>query len=569
MVETNPRAVDEPIPEPPGLLGMFLIAASFACLLLLDPFGIETASGLRSEQAVLRITAPMYTASDRVAVVLIDDDFLRRTGRSWPVSYAEQGRLLRQVLQAAPAGVFVDLLYRQPHDVPQGATAGVPPDDPADLTRPLGSFGTVPLVFAGQVRRDGSVAEGLCTERLAGESGRLLDDESLLPSLRSWLDGRQPAGGIGLVGWWGCGDRYPLILAGRASERSPAFALYAAWCDGEGVARPECRARSAGSEADAAFVRPLVVRWGAFPPASQRPFYAEGVCQHYAPADGRVPLATRARMSLEQLLLGVFEDLRGSTQRDLALPCPAVTVIPASVLWFGDAAEVRELLRGRFVLVGAAVSGVSDWHQSAVHGQVPGVVLHAMALDNLLSLGEHYTTGMSTPMSVMSALVTLLILAWAVPRILLRYRERNSRALAAVALACWIALAAFIAWSGASGPSVFAALLVGLALDLIAPMQTFVYLFTIALMSLAAAACLRSGIAPANWIGMILVAFAFFHACKQFFKTEERKGFPHKGSFLGPALRPWLARREFHRFHRDERDVASPPEPVRQQGESS
>jgi hypothetical protein len=97
---------------------------------------------------------------------------------------------------------------------------------------------------------------------------------------------------------------------------------------------------------------------------------------------------------------------------------------------------------------------------------------------------------------------------------------------------------------------VFAALAVGLALDLIAPMQTFVYGLVIVLMGIGAAALLRFGIAPANWVGMILVAFAFFHACKQFFKTEERKGFPHKASFIGPALRPWLGRLDSYDFRR-------------------
>ncbi len=543
------------LPEPPGLLGMFLIAAAFACLLLLDPFGIETASALRSEQAALRITAPMYSSSGRVVVVLIDDEFLKRTGKSWPVGYSDQARLLRNVLQAGPAGVFVDLLYRQAH----AGRAPILSDDPADLIRPLGSFDAIPLVFAGQIRRDLSpaVTPALCPEQLSDEREQLLDDESILPELRQWIAQRPASSSVALVGWWGCGDRYPLILAGRATQKSPAFALYEAWCAGSGLSEPACHRRATAVDQDASYLHPMVVRWGAYPPASQRPFYAAGVCQSYAPANGRVPLTTRAWMSLEQLLLGVFEDLRNSGRRNLALPCPALTVIPASVLRFGEPAEVRALLNDKLVMVGAAVSGVSDWHRSPVHGQVPGVVLHAMALDNLLSLRDRYATEMSSRMSALVAVLLLLMLAFCVPRILLRYHEKNSRALAAVGLVGWIALAAFLAWSGASGRAVFGAIAVGIALDLIAPMQTFAYALIIGLMGIGASTLLRFGVAPANWVGMILVAFAFFYASKQFFKDEQRKGFPHKASFLGPALRPWLGRFEFHSFHRDR--VTEPP----------
>jgi hypothetical protein len=545
MAEQDPTH-DAP-PAPPGLLGMFLVAVAFACLLMLDPFGIETASALRSEQAALRITAPMYAGSDRVAVVLIDDAFLKRDKQSWPLTYAEQGRLLRNVMQAGPAGVFVDLLYRQGHDAaPASAT-----DDPADLFRPLERFATTPVVLAAQVRRDlnPAITPALCADATPPEREALLDEQSILPPLKAWVGAQPATRSIGLVGWWGCGDRFPLMLAGQQSEMSPAFALLRAWCGTAGTGKPGCE----GTSDAANYRRPMVVRWGAYPPAAQRPFYAAGVCQPYAAADGSVPRARRLWMSVEQLLLGVFEDLRVSDKPSLALPCPSVAVIPASVLWSADAAAVRGLLAGRFVMVGAAVSGVSDWHQSPVHGQVPGVVLHAMALDNLLALGTSYATEMSAGMSVLSALLLLLLLAYAVPRILIRHRERNSRAVAALGLAGWLALAGFLAWSGASGPAVFAAVAVGIALDLIAPMQTFSYILVIVLQGLGASTLLRLGIAPANWDVMILVAFTFFHASKQFFKDEERKGFPHKASFLGPALRPWVGRLEFHWFDRDHR----------------
>jgi CHASE2 domain-containing sensor protein len=538
----------------PGLFAMFIVAGAFACLLMLDPFGIGTASSQRSEQAVLRITAPLYEGSDRVAVVLIDDAFIARTGSTWPVGYAVQGKLLRSIMQAQPAGVFVDLVYRRPHEgATDTATADARSDDsPGDLTAPLERFANTPLVIAGQIRRDvdAAVAPALCTAKPSALRESLLDDNSVLPVLSQWVAAQPTARGIALVGWWGCGDRYPLILAGRATEESPAFALLSRYCALNGESSRECAPLKDSATIEAHFARPMVVRWGAYPPATQQPYYAAGVCQRYATPDGAPSYVRRLWTSLQQLLLGVFEDLRAARNPNVALPCPSVEVIPASVLWSGDAGIARELLAGRFVMVGASVSGIADWHQSPVHGQVPGVVLHAMALDNLLSLGTRYATELSGFVSTVVATVLLVILAFVAPRVHLQWRERNDRRLAAAALAVWLGLAGFLAWSGASGGTVFAAVAIGLALDLIAPMQTFGYVLIVVLSAIGASTLLRIGIAPANWIGMILVAMAFFLTSKQFFRDEHRKGFPHKASFVWPALRPWLGRLEFHRFER-------------------
>jgi len=566
--DSNASAPDDAT-TPPGLFGMFVVAGAFACLLMLDPFGIGTASSQRSEQAVLRITAPMYTSSDRVAVVLIDDAFLARTGSGWPLGYAVQGRLLRSVMQAQPAGVFVDLLYQRLHtgaDTP--ATDVRAADVPTDLTEPLDRYSSTPLVFAGRIRHDLPANAELCSAHPTTAHETLLDERSILPAIVQWIGAKPTLRSISLVGWWGCADRYPLILTGHATEMSPAFALLRAHCALAQEPDPECAALKDETSIESNFSRPMVVRWGAYPPVAQQPYYAAGVCQRYAAS---ISWTTRLWMSLEQLLLGVFEDLRNAGKPDLALPCPSVAVIPASVLWSGDGAVARDLLAGRFVMIGTAASGIADWHQSPVHGQVPGVVLHAMALDNLLSLGTRYTTDLSSIASVGIATLLLLTLAFIAPRVLLRWRERNSRALAAVAFAIWLVLAGFLAWSGASGAAVFAAIAIGLALDLISPMQTFGYALIVALSAIGASTLLRLGIAPANWIGMILVAVTFFHTSKQFFRDEHRKGFPHKASFLGPALRPWVGRLEFHWFdRRHETPPAGAPLPASPpSGESS
>ncbi|MEZ5931436.1 MAG: CHASE2 domain-containing protein [Alphaproteobacteria bacterium] len=50
-------------------------------------------------------------------------------------------------------------------------------------------------------------------------------------------------------------------------------------------------------------------------------------------------------------------------------------------------ATLGALFEGRVVMIGADIKGAPDLVLSPVHGQIPGVFLHAMALDNLIALG--------------------------------------------------------------------------------------------------------------------------------------------------------------------------------------
>ncbi|MBW8733399.1 MAG: CHASE2 domain-containing protein, partial [Asticcacaulis sp.] len=52
--------------------------------------------------------------------------------------------------------------------------------------------------------------------------------------------------------------------------------------------------------------------------------------------------------------------------------------------------RIETLLRDRLVLVGAKYNAGADWQSSPVQGNLPGVFVHAMALDNLLTRGEGY-----------------------------------------------------------------------------------------------------------------------------------------------------------------------------------
>ena len=82
-----------------------LIALGFLALLVVDPLNAGSGSGQRSEQAILRIAAPFYDASDAVTVVLIDDAYLQRVGLAGRCAMANRACCRRG--SGARAGVDV------------------------------------------------------------------------------------------------------------------------------------------------------------------------------------------------------------------------------------------------------------------------------------------------------------------------------------------------------------------------------------------------------------------------------------------------------------------------------
>src|SRR5262249_52340090 len=142
---------------------------------------------------------------------------------------------------------------------------------------------------------------------------RLLDPDSMQPQLRAELAKlrvNEPGSRARLayVRWSGCGNRYPLVLGGNPATVTPAFAAFEAYCESHPT-RPQCSASPPGTHAED-FLHAMIVRSGAFPPASQAFAYGSDACQPFANAQGEVPLWRRSWVTLQQLMLGLFGDLR-------------------------------------------------------------------------------------------------------------------------------------------------------------------------------------------------------------------------------------------------------------------
>lgn len=155
--------------------------------------------------------------------------------------------------------------------------------------------------------------------------------------------------------------------------------------EGNGLAQTYSLLQGAGKTADTAsaalrmygdstdiqnakFSQKMDLIWGALPP---RPHRSDTPCRPIGLLDSASRLAKDGPQALE---------------RD----CPYSNTLSVYSLWNESSEDVEALLKGKFVLYGGAFLGTDDWLKSPVHGMIPGVYLHAMALDNLLVFGERY-----------------------------------------------------------------------------------------------------------------------------------------------------------------------------------
>jgi hypothetical protein len=109
----------------------------------------------------------------------------------------------------------------------------------------------------------------------------------------------------------------------------------------------------------------------------------------------------------------IVEDRGGDFRED----CPSTPAVPARILLEPaeeDDAAIEDLLHDGVILYGAYFRGAADTMNTPLHNDLPAVFLHAMTLDNLLTLGadtvRHGETrvpllGVALPDFVMLALI--------------------------------------------------------------------------------------------------------------------------------------------------------------------
>ncbi len=402
-----------------GSLVLVAVVGSF------DLFGLDAKTRKLSQTILLQVLSPFYPdprpgervkpgpgsrvpPSHPVTVVTLDRDLLQRIDATWPLSFRQYAYVTRRILEHEPRVLFLDLFF----------------------TEDRGDF----AVFAGQLRQmQGRVfvaAPNPCLIETPGP-GRLQDWQAGRGLLAGVVSEARPI----VADWAGYGDAYPLLVradahgdaaganadspCGKPGRRwgSPATALFRSYCQESASEDSEDSRPIFGcqeverSPVAAAFEEPMLVRWSAEVPEESGRLASTQHCHLVEPSwYERVGFALNVMW--HQSLAGITGSGSISFQA-----CPSVATVHGNALlptdedgvrvWDEEHEELLDgLIRDRVVLVGTDLLGTGDEVVSPVHGKLPGVYLHAMALDNLMSFGSEY---LHTPKG--NALLELALLA--------------------------------------------------------------------------------------------------------------------------------------------------------------
>lgn len=385
-------------------------------IVMFDPFGFESATLEASRTVRDRITAALHhaTGAPHISVVLVDDDMLTLWSRDtppdegfgWPPALEHWEILLETILAHRPAAIFLDVALST-----RRGTAG-------ELAR-----------LAATIAQDGTDAAARAPVILGDLGGLARANNARAPA----CDNSATPGRTSVLGPLACAahavvwfdlplseaDRraYPLHasveIGGEAVSRpSPATALLAAayprLCAEGRASLPGCTAWPNGVIGEN--IPGLVPRWSLWGPreltntplpssrADEVVLRQSCVVKSASPwgpqrlftAYVRIPLAELFGNAPKLAAQVAGADLWSGGAR---APCnPIVTVHSAALMRSGAArnALLHQVLRDRVVLIGAGYTGSADLVASPVHGPVPGVFLHAVALENLLSLGSRF-----------------------------------------------------------------------------------------------------------------------------------------------------------------------------------
>ena len=327
---------------------LILVVVSFGMLYLgdkLNASGMVLTRFMGAGQAA--VTAQIGypgKAREQVAVVLYDEQFLRAYESAWPISYQDHADWLLRLAGRPgmrPKAIFLDITFGQQREDP-----------------------TLP-----------ALKEALCTLR---DTLRIPVFLAALPDAGGKLAVRAGLGScFTMVG----ADYTPDALDGYAWTYPLTRHLAASgWTAGPAPAgEPAYRSAAKAIAEDAGAIAlgeesvPLALVWG-------------------EKAATGLPLAERdlgcvpGRSTPRNLTPGLFFQFA-----DPPPPlCPYHRTLSMEQVGSLPDTALAAALQGRYVMVGANIPGHNDFAKSPVHGLVPGVHYHAMALDNLLSYGDRY-----------------------------------------------------------------------------------------------------------------------------------------------------------------------------------
>ncbi len=357
----------------------FIVAVlvSFASFQIwMNPFGFsDLVQRYSQDVSDLLITGPHFYGTegrDKVSVALIDEDTLHQLKMPWPWKYGDHARALDALLQYKPKAVVVDFLF-----VDSRAD-----DTLKDLVAEIGRYrkAHVPLYFEGGIN---------------------------LPYGENPLRPELAATGVPIV------DPAVPINSGVARQYNATGRCFNQKPDGEGNC-PSLALRVFRDVYGKQYPLPHIndmmeLVWGT----------------RTAPENHWITSTDEngnQRQCLEQMNIFRRWYLAFFDTGAVKSPCPYTAEFTVDALYLHpDDKDVVKMAGDHVIFYGGALEGAQDKIYTPVNALLPGVFVHAMAMDNLITLhGQPYQNAVSINgkpvdgnlVQIIAVLPVILILSW-------------------------------------------------------------------------------------------------------------------------------------------------------------
>lgn len=333
-----------------------LSTVSFVMLWLGDKI---KGSGMTYTRYMARGQAPLTgqfypdVSQNQITVLTYDRQFLKDTGSAWPIAYGQHADWVQKIVEepsTRPKAIFIDVTFGEARE-----DASLP-SLVSTLCTAKNEYGVDVYLAALASSTDGKlhVREGL--EQAAEKGCFELVGVNYKPDPIDRIAWEyQIHSHVTKSGWVsGLPDDSQIKLSSAAAAIATTTAKIELPLENEAMS----------------------IVWGVTnnQPQENRPGFL-GYCQ-----DGMV--------AYTRLIPGILRDL--FVKADPRPICPYNRTYSMSQLTDLSELELEQALKEKYVLIGAVIPGQNDLVDSPVHGLIPGIYLHAMALDNLLTYGDEF-----------------------------------------------------------------------------------------------------------------------------------------------------------------------------------